>query len=396
MEKKYIIAGKFIDGTGSEAKENIGILIEDDKIKRIDDAAKIPEDCKVYDFSNKTIMPGLINAHVHLAYEIPGLNENEITDVDVAISSIKELKEYLESGVTHIRVCGASTYLDVKLRDAMRKGLIKGPSIIAAGRGITMTGGSGHRTEIEADGVDECRKAARFVIKQGADFIKIVSTGSIGTKGILPGSPQLSCEELKAAIDEAHKAGKKVGSHAHGSEGIKNAVLAGIDSIEHGSYLTDEIIDLMKERGTYLVPTLTVMYLSEIERQKGGVSEEVLKKSKGIKEANSDSFRRAYKAGIKIVTGTDVGTKNNTPDKSWYELKLMVENGVTPMEAIMAATKNASELLGISDCYGTLEEGKMCDLIVMSENPLENIEAVSKIDTVFKHGEEINFGSYIV
>ena len=396
MKETYIIAKGLIDGVHASVQENVGVLCENGRIVRIDSPAAAPANAEIYDHSGEYIMPALINAHVHLAFEVAGVPEGQKTDVDVMIAALKEMKEYLEHGVTHIRVCGASSFLDVKMRDAQARGLVKGPRIIAAGRGITMTGGSGHRFEIEADGETECRKAARFVIKNGADFIKIVSTGSMGTSGVVPGATQLTYEELKAAIDEAHHAGKHVGTHAHGGEGINNAVRAKVDSVEHGSYLWDSTIELMKEQGTYLVPTLTVMYYSDLARRNGHATAEELKKGAGIKEANKDSFQRAYRAGIKMVTGTDVAGADNRPSESWKELSLMVEYGASNFDAIQAATRNAAELLQISENFGTIEVGKVADIIAVSDNPLSNIDTVRDVKAVYQDGERVSFDGYII
>lgn len=396
MGKSYLIAGHLIDGTGAPPMQNVGITVEDGIITDISPHSAPPEGCEVFDYSDRYIMPGLINAHVHLAYGFPEILADAPNLVNAEIAALKELREYLEHGVTHIRVCGASTYLDLRLKQNLAKGTIKGPGMIVAGQGITMTGGAGHRFELETDGVDQARKATRTVIKNGADFIKTVATGSVGTPGIQPGAAQLSREELATIVTEAHHAGKKVAVHAHGAEGIHNAVLAGVDSIEHGSYLRDDTIALMKEQGTYLVSTLTIMYFSELERREGNRPEEELKKTRGLKEANEDSFRRAYRAGIKMAAGTDVSGGKNSPAQSWMELKLMVDNGAFPMDAIVAATRNGADLLGILDTHGTLERGKACDLMVLPGNPLEDIAVTSRVGAVFQNGEKVCFDQYLV
>lgn len=396
MSKQYLIAGGFLDGTGTPLRQNIGILVENGKIAAIDAAPNPPSGCTVHDYSGKCIMPGLINAHVHLAYEIPGISAKDKTHVDMELAVLREFREYLEAGVTYIRVCGASTFLDLRLKRNIARGLIKGPGMMAAGQGITMTGGSGHRFEYEADGLDEVRKATRWIIKQGADFIKTVATGSVGTPGIQPGATQFSKEELEIIVIEAHKAGRKVAVHAHGAEGIHNAVLAGVDSIEHGTFLRDETIQLMLKQGTYLVSTLAVMHFSELARLRGDRPAEEVNKSRGMKEANADSYRRAYQAGVKMATGTDVFGGDNSPSQTWLEMKLMVDNGATPMDAILAATRNAADLLGISESRGTLEVGKACDLIVLPGNPLEDITVTSKVEDVFQNGKKVSFEGYIV
>ena len=271
----------------------------------------------------------------------------------------------------------------------MNKGDIEGPEFQASGRVITMTGGHGWVIGAESDGCDEVRKNTRSELKKGVDLIKIMATGGVMTKGVKPGSPQLSLEEMTAAVEEAHKAEKKTASHAQGTEGIKNAVLAGIDSIEHGIFLDDEVIQLMVERGTYLVPTLVAPFFIVENGVEAGIPKDVVDKANGVMEAHQNSFRAAHKAGVKIAMGTDAGTPFNLHDKAPYELKLMVECGMTPMEAVVASTYGSADLMGILDNYGTLEKGKFADFLVLNENPLENLDTLFDIADVYKKGKKI-------
>lgn len=382
-------AGVFIDGNADAPLTNAEVLIREGKIAQIGSGLPIPEGCRVYDFSGKAVMPGLINAHVHIGFVFPydGVTP---TDTDVTISALHELQRLLRAGVTSIRVCAGlgSPYLDIKLRNAMRRGDIQGPNIMAAGRGITMTGGAGHYCEIECDSPDETRKAARYVLKQGADFIKIVSTGSITTKGIQPGAPQLSKEELEAAIVEAHKAGKTVATHAHGSAGIKNALLAGVDSIEHGSFLTDELIEMMLKQGTWHVPTLSAPYFLVERGERGEIPAYQYEKAVATAPSWYESFRKSHKAGVKIAMGSDCFGGTIKHEDTWHEVRLMVEYGMTPMEAIQASTRNCADLMQILDTHGTLEPGKAADFIVLDKNPLEDICTLERVAHVFKDGVE--------
>ena len=293
----------------------------------------------------------------------------------------------MKSGVTYIRNLGTERYADVKIRHAMEKGLTQKIGMVVSGPFITMTGGHGYYMGIEADGVDECRKAARTIIKNGADVVKIMATGGVLTPGVEPGAAQLTMEEIKAAVDEAHRADKRTATHAQGTTGIKNAVMAGIDSVEHGIYLDDEVIQMMLDRGTYLVPTLIAPLAIVEGGDEAGLPDFVMRKARMVLEAHRESFRKAHKAGVKIAMGTDAGTPLNYHNKTYRELELMVENGMTPMEAVVAATKTSAELLRVEDKYGTLEKGKMADLIVLSENPLENIGTLGHVEHVIKEGK---------
>lgn len=381
-----------IDGSGKAPVENAWFMVEDKKIVDIGQGDEHPavDESQVVDLSGKTVMPGLINCHVHITMEPVAdpfsILSNE-SDAQTALRSAVNLKKHLKAGTTFFRDLGAPNFIDLDLRDAVKKGMIQGPEFVAAGKCISMTGGHGWSIGKEADGVDEVMKAAREQLKAGADLLKVMATGGVMTPGVEPGSPQLSMEEMRAAVVEAHKVGKKVATHAQGAEGIKNAVLAGVDSVEHGIFLTDEIIELMLERGTYLVPTLAAPYFIVKNGVEAGIPEYAVRKSESVMESHMNSFKKAHKAGVKIAMGTDAGTPFNLHDKAPYELKLMAECGMTPMETIVASTKNAAELLGIDENYGTLEKGKFADFLVLDENPLDNLDTLFNINRVYKLGK---------
>lgn len=392
MERYIIKAGLFIDGVSKEIRKNSVIAVDNGKITKVCDGQDIEDGYRVYDFSDKTVMPGMINCHVHIDMEpvadIMAYNR-DTSDVEKHINAYKNLEKYINSGVTYIRNQGSDNLVDIKLKNMLEKGTIKGPSISSSGPCITMTGGHGHFMGLESDGIDECRKSARKVLKWGADVVKIMATGGVLTSGVDPGSSQLTYEEMKVCVEEAHKAGKKSSSHAQGTDGIMNAVRAGVDSIEHGIFLSDEIIEEMLRKNTFLVPTLVAPYFINLNGVAAGIPEYAVKKSMSVADYHVRSFRKAYKEGIKIALGTDAGTCLNLHENTWYELKLMIENGMDNMDAIVAATKNASELLGIDKQYGTIEEGKVADIIVVNGNPLKNIDVLSDIFAVFKHGEKV-------
>lgn len=384
--KLYVKAGTLIDGTGKDMQKDKVLVVENGEIIDIADSFTAEAEDEVLDYFDKAIMPGMINAHVHIGDDPNGKKES-YSDVEWIFFCQENIDKLLKSGVTYIRNLGTERYADVKIRHAMEKGLTQKIGMVVSGPFITMTGGHGYYMGIEADGVDECRKAARTIIKNGADVVKIMATGGVLTPGVEPGAAQLTMEEIKAAVDEAHRADKRTATHAQGTTGIKNAVMAGIDSVEHGIYLDDEVIQMMLDRGTYLVPTLIAPLAIVEGGEEAGLADYVLRKARLVLEAHRESFRKAYKAGVKIAMGTDAGTPLNYHDKTYRELELMVECGMTPMDAIVASTKTSAELLRVNDKYGTLEKGKMADLIVLSENPLENIGTLGHVEHVIKEGK---------
>ena len=395
MTSKVLYKGfKLIDGSGKEPVENSWFLVEDKKIVELGQGDNFPSMNKdqVVDLNGKSVMPGLINCHIHLTMN-PIADPSTIAGESEATTTLKgvaNLKKHLKSGTTFFRNLGTAKFIDIDLRNAVNSGMIQGPEFLTAGHCITMTGGHGWRIGREADGVDELRKAAREQLKAGVDLLKIMATGGVMTPGVEPGSSQLSKEEMEAAVVEAHKVGKKAATHAQGTEGIKNAILAGMDSIEHGIFLDDEVIQLMVEKGVYLVPTLVAPYYIVENGIEAGIPEYAVRKAKLVMESHGNSFRKAHKAGVKIAMGTDSGTPFNPHDKAPFELQLMMDNGMTAMETIVASTKNACELLGIDEHYGTLEISKFADFLVLDENPLDNLETLYNINKVYKLGKLVN------
>ncbi|WP_034602609.1 metal-dependent hydrolase family protein [Clostridiisalibacter paucivorans] len=392
MDNEFLIKGaKIIDGTGKDILEDVCMVVEEGKIKYIGKEKEFGDakEIEVLDMTGKTIMPGMINSHVHILMEPIGDPFGLMTgesEAKTVIRGINNLKKHLKSGVTYFRDMGGYHFLDIELKNAIEEGFVEGPNFLASGKVITMTGGHGWQMGREVNGADDVRKGTREQLKAGADVIKIMATGGVMTKGVEPGSPQLTFEEIKVAVEEAHKAGKKTASHAQGTQGIKNAVLAGIDSIEHGIFLNDEIIELMLKKGTYLVPTLVAPHFIIENGVEAGIPVHAVEKSKRVMSSHFESFRKAKEAGVKIAMGTDAGTPFNLHDKSAWELKLMAEAAMTNMEAIVSATKTASELLGVDKTHGTLETGKVADFIVLNENPIENIDTLLDISEVYKNG----------
>jgi len=247
-----------------------------------------------------------------------------------------------------------------------------------------MTGGHGWPIGREADGPDDVRRAAREQIKAGADQVKFMATGGVLTPNVEPGSPQLTCEEMMAGIEEAHKAGKKTATHAMGSQGILDALHAGIDSIEHGIYLTDEIISFMKKNKVFYIPTIAAMYHIGQMGVKAGIPAWAVEKNNIVTPHHKESVKKAHKAGVSIAMGTDAGTPFNYHGKNLMEISLLVRNGLSPMEALIAATSTASQVLGMENRIGTIEQGKIADLVLVKHDPLEDIDILNEVDTIVR------------
>lgn len=395
MEKSVFYKGaSLITCTAQQEVQRAGLLVEGKTIAKIVmDEDYIPDaHIHVVDCTGKTILPGLINTHVHITMEPVGdpftLMQQE-SRVKTVLRAAANLRKQLKSGVTYFRDLGGPDGLDIELKECVAEGFIPGPDFLVSGKVITMTGGHGHPMGRECDGEDEVRKATREQLKAGADVIKVMATGGVMTPGVQPGSPQLTREEMTVAVEEANKAGRKTATHAQGTIGIRNAILAGIDSVEHGIFLDNEVIAMMIERGVYLVPTLVAPYFIVKNAVAAGIPAYAVEKSKNVMDAHRQSFSKAYQAGVKIAMGTDAGTPFNQHDGVAYELGLMVEYGMSPMEAIISATRTAAELLGIEEQYGTLEEGKVADFIMLTEDPLKDIGALHNINAVFKNGSKV-------
>jgi imidazolonepropionase-like amidohydrolase len=381
-----------IDGTGATPVHGQALISEGRRITWIGPEAQLPEgaDQAALDGQGGTIMPGLINCHVHLANDgSPDLFGQAARDsvTIAALRGYKNLQLTLESGVTSVRDCGAASGVAVDLARAVEDGLVPGPRIRAAGRVITMTGGHGHFIGREADGPDGVRAATRAEIKAGAHFIKAMATGGVLTPGVLPTQTALQQDELEQVAREAHNAGRRAACHAIGNGGIKNAIRAGIDSIEHGFYLDDEALQLALDHGTTLVPTLIAVNQIVNNGGTGAIPDWVVEKAESESGHHRDSFGAAVRAGMKIAAGTDAGTPFNPHTYLPQELALMVEYGLSPMDAIIAATRSAAENLGLAPEIGTLEVGRIADVIVVDGDPVADIGAVASVRFVMKDGQ---------
>ena len=383
MTKLYIHAQTLIDGISDAPKKDQLIIIEDDKIIQIEEYHEINEDV----IHANVVTPGFFNCHVHILYPVGFKFDTQFSLMEKAFYAQKHCKEYLESGVTFIRVVGTEENYDLQIKEAIENHVIEGPHMYCASKVICMTGGHGWQEGIEADGKDACLKAVRTQLRSGVDLIKIMATGGVMTKGVEPGNAQFTVDEMKVMIEEAHKAGRKTATHAQGLQGIKNALYAGIDSIEHGCFLDDECLERMKEQNTFLVPTLCAPQRIIDKGVENGVAQYMVDKTLKVKDAHVESVKKAYEKGIPIALGTDAGTPFNYHNNTAYEMELLARLNIPNMDILKMATINSARCVGVEKDYGSIEVGKQADLVCLNENPLENISNVRKINRVIQSGK---------
>lgn len=401
-QRTLIHCGNLIDGKSSDAQSQMTIIIEGTTIKSIEKGFSKPgKDDKLIDLSKKTVMPGFIDMHVHLEWE-PGkdqyLQRFTMNDADFAFRSTVFAKKTLLAGFTTVRDLGG-TGVNISLRNAINQGYVTGPRVFTAGKPIATTGGhadptNGYRKDLAGDpgpkegvinGPEDAQKAVRQRYKEGSDLIKITATGGVVSLAKDGSGPQFTDEELKAIVETARDYGMHTAAHAHGAEGMKRAVLAGITTIEHGTKMTEEVMDLMIQKGTFYVPTITAgRFVAEQAKVPGYYHPLVVPKALEIGPQIQQTFSKAYKHGVKIAFGTDAGVYPH--GENWKEFVYMVEAGMPAMEAIKAATVVNAGILGMGDKIGTLEAGKLADIIASDENPLKDIKTLERISFVMKEG----------
>ncbi len=400
-QRTLIYSGRLIDGVSNKVFSNKTIVVEKDRIVKIADGFLSPaEGDRVVDLRNATVMPGLMDMHTHLSMQFSErayLERFYLNEADLAYRSTVFARRTLMAGFTTVREVGGQ--ISTALRDAIARGWVVGPRIFSAGKSIATTGGHADPTtglnqyfagdpgpkEGVINGVAEARKAVRQRYKNRADLIKITATGGVLSTAKNGQNPQFTEDELRAIVETARDYGMHVAAHAHGAEGMKRAIRAGVRSIEHGTFMDDEVIALMKKHGTYYVPTISAgKWVAEKAKIDGFFPEIVRPKAARVGPQIEKTFARAYKAGVKIAFGTDSGVSPHGENAK--EFIYMVEAGMKPMEAIQSATRVAAELLGISDRLGTLEAGKIADIIAVKGDPIADISAMLHVIFVMKEG----------
>src|SRR6058998_3528322 len=411
-------AARLFDGKSSSLVQNGVVIVRGDKIVDAGSNLPIPSGAQVIDLGDVTLSPGFMDAHTHLTADYSGnYNERRLQELDLnvseqAIRATVFARATVEAGFTTVRDLGSRfvasrEFVDVALRNSINKGTIVGPRMLVATKGIGATGGhfdptSGFRdflfgrepdyTDGIANGPDEIRKAVRFEVKNGADVIKAAVSGGVLSLADEVDTPQLTPAEMAALVDESHRLRKKVAVHCHGDQAAKEAIEAGVDSIEHGSFMKPETLTLMKNKGTYLTPTL--MATEWIRSKLDNYPPALQAKAKAAGAARSDMFRSAVKMGVKISFGTDAAVFPHGQNAK--EFKLMVDLGMAPIDALKSATVSYAELLGIAQEVGTLEKGKLADVIAMPSDPTSDITATERVSFVMKEGKIVRSGPPIV
>ncbi len=397
--KKAFCADLLIDGTGSPPIRDGAVVFEDDRILAVGPRRTVvPEDAEVRDFPGCTLLPGLADSHLHLGLNGEGSFELGMLKDLTSFSAIRA-GEYaardLRAGFTTIRALADKGFIDVGLARAVEEGYVEGPRVLSSGHMLTISGGRDSFTPevafsdnlfVECDGVEGVARAARLQLKYGVDWIKLGVTGAVSAGEGLPGAQQFSEEEMRAAVTCAHRYGKRVSGHAHGADGIKAAIRAGVDSIEHGWLADEEAVEMMAATGTYWVPTLAPLHFNLLHGSDGGIPASVVERTRVVHDNMLRMFDLGLRRGVSVVMGTDVGMPYNYHGRNAVEFRLMVEAGMPEMEAIVSATGRAAKMLDLDGEIGRLVPGSRADAIAVQGNPLEDISILEAVSFVMKDG----------
>ncbi len=389
---------QLIDGYGNAQLDDAVLAIEDEKIIYVGKTEDFdqPQIAEVVELAGKTIIPGLIDCHIHM--DLHGMadthDENFVEDKLRAIRTARNMEKTLQKGITTIRNVGSVNHIDFAVKAAVEDGWCNGPRIFTSGQIISITArGNDYFKGMyrEADGVDEVRKAAREQLKAGADLLKVMATGAYMNPGGTPGAVQFNLDELTVIVEEASKLGLRVAAHAHAAQGIINAAMAGAKTIEHASFLDEKGIELMLKKDIYLVPTLSAGYHILKHVQSKDVPRFMIEKNMDMRSIRSNNVKKAIKAGVKVAFGSDAGTSYNYHGLNVTELVLWIDEGfMTPIEAISCGTRIAAEAIGIEDLVGTLEKGKLADFVIVDGDLSTTLEPLlNNIVAVYKEGKKV-------
>ena len=391
--------GRIIDGLGGVI-ENGWVLVKQGRIEALGrgttTATEGREEAEVVNLEGKSLLPGLIDCHVHLVLDggpDPMTRVVDAPDAEAVLGMAANGMRTLKAGITTVRDLGSKNFVDVHLRNAVETGLVQGPRMSCSGQMICITGGHGSQMGCVADGPDGVRRAVRLQAGSGADWIKLMATGGVLTRGGVPGMPHFNPDELRAGVEEAHKLRLRTSAHSQSLAGTRNAVHAGIDSVEHGVGLDEEIVEEMAERGTFLVPTLSAPANIIARGEEAGIPAEFVDKTRRLFDEHVAGFRLAAEAGVKIAMGTDAGTPFNFHGENARELLLMAEHGLPAGEVLRCATSVGAELLGMEEIAGSVAVGRWADFVVVDGNPLEDLSVLAtpeRLFAVFRAGVRVD------